>query len=215
MVLGLFTILFWAGFEQGGGLMALYAQDYTDRMLMGFEVPAAWFQSLNPLFIIILSPLLAGLWSRMKDREPSSPVKFAFGLIFLGVGFVCMIGAVLEQQTAGSASMMWLVGAFFFHTLGELCLSPVGLSMVTKLSPVRMGALMMGAWFAFIALANYLAGMIGSLVGEAGAMSVFGGIAITGVLGGLLLLIFAGKLVDWMHGAESRHAPLNTQLNEG
>lgn len=215
MVLGLFTILFWAGFEQGGGLMALYAQDYTDRMLMGFEVPAAWFQSLNPLFIIILSPLLAGLWSRMKDREPSSPVKFAFGLIFLGVGFVCMIGAVLEQQTAGSASMMWLVGAFFFHTLGELCLSPVGLSMVTKLSPVRMGALMMGAWFAFIALANYLAGMIGSLVGEAGAMSVFGGIAITGVLGGLLLLVFAGKLVDWMHGAESRHAPLNTQLNEG
>ncbi|HAR06929.1 MAG TPA: dipeptide/tripeptide permease, partial [Cobetia sp.] len=83
MVLGLFTILFWAGFEQGGGLMALYAQDYTDRMLMGFEVPAAWFQSLNPLFIILLSPLLAGLWTRMDNREPSSPVKFAFGLIAL------------------------------------------------------------------------------------------------------------------------------------
>lgn len=216
LVLGLFTILFWAGFEQGGGLMALYAQDYTDRMLMGFEVPAAWFQSLNPLFIILLSPLLAGLWTRMNDREPSSPVKFAFGLIALGIGFVCMIGAVLEQKAAGSASMMWLVGAFFFHTLGELCLSPVGLSMVTKLSPVRMGALMIGAWFAFVALANYLAGMIGSLVGEAGAMSVFGGIAITGVLGGLLLLVFAGKLVDWMHGAESRHdGPLETQTSHG
>ncbi|AOM02286.1 MULTISPECIES: peptide MFS transporter [Cobetia] len=216
LVLGLFTILFWAGFEQGGGLMALYAQDYTDRMLMGFEVPAAWFQSLNPLFIILLSPLLAGLWTRMNDREPSSPVKFAFGLIALGIGFVCMIGAVLEQKSAGSASMMWLVGAFFFHTLGELCLSPVGLSMVTKLSPVRMGALMMGAWFAFVALANYLAGMIGSLVGEAGAMSVFGGIAITGVLGGLLLLVFAGKLVDWMHGAESRHdGPLEPQTSHG
>lgn len=204
LVMGLFTIIFWAGFEQAGGLMNLYTQNYTDRMLGGFEVPTAWFQSLNPFFIITLAPLVAAIWVKLGKREPSSPVKFAMGLLFLAVGFLFMIGAVLQQggDETVKTSMFWLVGAFLFHTLGELCLSPIGLSMVTKLAPLRLASLMMGAWFGFVALANYAAGMIGSYVGESGAMSIFGGIAITAVASAAILLVFANKLIYWMHGAE-------------
>lgn len=204
LVMGLFTIIFWAGFEQAGGLMNLYTQNYTDRMLGSFEVPTAWFQSLNPFFIITLAPLVAAIWIKLGKREPSSPVKFAMGLLFLAVGFLFMIGAVLQQggDETVKTSMFWLVGAFLFHTLGELCLSPIGLSMVTKLAPLRLASLMMGAWFGFVALANYAAGMIGSYVGESGAMSIFGGIAITAVASAAILLVFANKLIYWMHGAE-------------
>jgi POT family proton-dependent oligopeptide transporter len=205
LVMGLFVIVFWAGFEQAGGLMNIYTQQYTDRMIGSFEVPAAWFQSLNPFFIITLAPVLAALWVKMGKKEPNSPVKFALALFFLALGFVCMVGAVMEQggDTSVKTSMLWLVGAFFFHTLGELCLSPIGLSMVTKLAPLRLASLMMGAWFGFNAIANYVAGLIGSHVGELGALSIFGGIAITATLSGVLLLMFSGTLVRWMHGAES------------
>ncbi|MGL5291816.1 MAG: peptide MFS transporter, partial [Vibrionaceae bacterium] len=204
LILGLFTIIFWAGFEQAGGLMNLYAQNYTDRMIGGFEVPTAWFQSLNPFFIIIFAPLVAMLWVKMGKNEPTSPVKFALGLIFLAIGFLSMVGAVLDQDGDMSVktSMFWLVGAYMFHTLGELCLSPIGLSMVTKLAPLRLASLMMGAWFGFNALANYAAGMIGSFVGNAGAMAVFGGIALAAVVSAVILLLFANRLVYWMHGAE-------------
>lgn len=126
LVMGLFTIIFWAGFEQAGGLMNLYTENYTDRMIGSFEVPTAWFQSLNPFFIITLAPLVAAIWVKLGQREPSSPVKFAMGLGFLALGFLFMIGAVLEQggDTTVKTSMFWLVGAFLFHTLGELCLLP-------------------------------------------------------------------------------------------
>ncbi len=215
LVMGLFTIIFWAGFEQAGGLMNLYTQNYTDRMLGGFEVPTAWFQSLNPFFIITLAPLVAAIWVKLGKREPSSPVKFAMGLLFLAVGFLFMIGAVLQQggDETVKTSMFWLVGAFLFHTLGELCLSPIGLSMVTKLAPLRLASLMMGAWFGFVALANYAAGMIGSYVGESGAMSIFGGIAITAVASAAILLVFANKLIYWMHGAEG-HAEEPTHTTD-
>ena len=180
LVLGLFTIIFWAGFEQAGGLMNLYTQEYTDRMIGSFEVPTAWFQSLNPFFIITLAPIVAAIWIKLGSKEPNSPVKFAMGLLFLAVGFLFMIGAVLEQggDQAVKTSMFWLVGAYLFHTLGELCLSPIGLSMVTKLAPLRLASLMMGAWFGFVALANYIAGFVGSFVGESGPIAIFGGIFI-------------------------------------
>ncbi|WP_428772074.1 peptide MFS transporter [Vibrio sp.] len=205
LVMGLFVIVFWAGFEQAGGLMNIYTQQYTDRMLGDFEVPAAWFQSLNPFFIITLAPVLAALWVKLGKREPNSPVKFAMALFFLAIGFICMVGAVMEQggDTSVKTSMLWLVGAFFFHTLGELCLSPIGLSLVTKLAPLRLASLMMGAWFGFNAIANYVAGLIGSHVGELGAMAIFGGIAVTAAICGVMLLLCANSLVCWMHGAES------------
>lgn len=207
MLMGLFVIVFWAGFEQAGGLMNIYTQQYTDRMLGSFEVPAAWFQSLNPFFIITLAPVIAALWVKLGKREPNSPVKFALALFFLAIGFLCMVGAVLEQggDTTVKTSMLWLVGAFFFHTLGELCLSPIGLSMVTKLAPLRLASLMMGAWFGFNAIANYVAGLVGSQVGELGAMQIFSGIAVAAAVSGAILLLFANKLVSWMHGAEGSH----------
>ncbi|WP_319536450.1 peptide MFS transporter [uncultured Vibrio sp.] len=205
LVMSLFTIVFWAGFEQAGGLMNIYTQQYTDRMIGSFEVPAAWFQSLNPFFIITLAPVLAVLWVKLGKREPNSPVKFAMAMFFLALGFLCMVGAVLEQggDTTVKTSMLWLVGAFFFHTLGELCLSPIGLSLVTKLAPLRLASLMMGAWFGCNAIANYVAGYVGSHVGELGAMAIFSGIAASATVSGLILLLFSNTLVRWMHGAES------------
>ncbi|MBR9874049.1 MAG: peptide MFS transporter [Vibrionaceae bacterium] len=205
LVMSLFTIVFWAGFEQAGGLMNIYTQQYTDRMIGSFEVPAAWFQSLNPFFIITLAPVLAVLWVKLGKREPNSPVKFALAMFFLALGFLCMVGAVLEQggDTTVKTSMLWLVGAFFFHTLGELCLSPIGLSLVTKLAPLRLASLMMGAWFGCNAIANYVAGYVGSHVGELGAMAIFSGIAASATISGLILLLFSNTLVHWMHGAES------------
>lgn len=205
LVMSLFTIVFWAGFEQAGGLMNIYTQQYTDRMIGGFEVPAAWFQSLNPFFIITLAPVLAVLWVKLGTREPNSPVKFAMAMFFLALGFLCMVGAVMEQggDTTVKTSMLWLVGAFFFHTLGELCLSPIGLSLVTKLAPLRLASLMMGAWFGCNAIANYVAGYVGSHVGELGAMAIFSGIAVTATVSGVILLLFSNTLVRWMHGAES------------
>ncbi|MBN3495239.1 peptide MFS transporter [Vibrio neptunius] len=205
LVMSLFTIVFWVGFEQAGGLMNIYTQQYTDRMIGGFEVPAAWFQSLNPFFIITFAPLLAVLWVKLGKREPNSPVKFALAMFFLALGFLCMVGAVMEQggDTTVKTSMLWLVGAFFFHTLGELCLSPIGLSLVTKLAPLRLASLMMGAWFGCNAIANYVAGYVGSHVGELGAFAIFSGIAVTAILSGVILLLFSNTLVRWMHGAES------------
>lgn len=209
MIMCTFVIVFWAGFEQAGGLMNLYAQQYTDRMIGDFEVPAAWFQSLNPFFIIICAPILASIWVKMGPKEPKSPIKFAMAMVFLALGFVCMLGAAFQQggDLTVKTSMMWLVGAYFFHTLGELCLSPIGLSMVTKLAPLRLASLMMGAWFGANAIANYLAGFIGSKIGEAGPVAIFGGIAGTAIVAGILLLLCSNKLIYWMHGAEGDVIP--------
>ncbi|PQJ88674.1 MULTISPECIES: peptide MFS transporter [Aliivibrio] len=207
MVMGLFVIVFWAGFEQAGGLMNIYSQQYTDRMIGSFEVPAAWFQSLNPFFIIVCAPLIAMLWVKLGPKEPSSPIKFALALFFLAIGFLCMVGAVMEQggDLTVKTSMYWLVGAYFFHTLGELCLSPIGLSLVTKLAPLRLASLMMGTWFGFNAISNYIAGIVGSHVESLGALDIFAGIAIAATISGILLLTISGTLIRWMHGAEKAH----------
>ncbi len=213
LVLGLFTIIFWAGFEQAGGLMNIYTNDFTNRVLGSFEVPTTWFQSLNPLFIVVFAPVIASLWVRLGPREPTSPVKFALALVLLGIGFLFMVGAVLQQggDPSVKTSMIWLLGAYFFHTMGELCLSPIGLSMVTKLAPLRLASLMMGAWFGFTAMANYLAGFIGSLIGHGdeasqveNAMAIFGGLASAAFISAVLCWLLADRLVTWMHGAESK-----------
>ena len=215
MVMGLFTVIFWAGFEQAGGLMNLFTNEFTDRTIGTFEVPTTWFQSLNAMFIVIFAPLVATIWIKLGRNEPNSPVKFALGLILLAIGFLFMMGAVLEMDGDASikSSMWWLVGAYFFHTMGELCLSPIGLSMVTKLAPLRIASLMMGAWFLFMAVANKVGGIVGSFIGSHGAgkeeqlvnaMSIFSGIAITAAISGIILYFMADKLVDWMHGAEDK-----------
>ncbi|WP_150137422.1 peptide MFS transporter [Candidatus Enterovibrio altilux] len=206
VIMGLFVVIFWAGFNQADGLMNIYCQQHTDRMIGAFEVPAAWFQSLNPMFVIIFAPLFAMLWRYLGDNEPSSPIKSAMGMWFLAVGFICMIGAVMQQDSDISvkASMWWLVAAYFFHTLGELCLSPISLSLITKLAPLRLLSVTMGAWFSSSAIANYIAGFIGSHVGDAGPLTIFGGIGITAVIAGILFVMCSSTLVEWMHGAEKK-----------
>ncbi len=222
-IMGVFTIVFWAGFEQAGGLMNLYAKDFTDRDVMGFEVPATWFQSVNAIFIVIFAPVIASIWIKMGSNEPNSPVKFGLGLLFLAVGFLFMIGAAVQQggDISVKTSMIWLILAYLFHTLGELCLSPIGLSMVTKLAPIRLASLMMGLWFGFTALANKVAGFVGQFVGEGeeqvnNALNIFAGIAITAVISAVIMFLISGTLVRWMHGAEgpSHKATEEEKLDE-
>jgi POT family proton-dependent oligopeptide transporter len=208
-MLFVFVVLFWAAFEQAGGLMNLYASEKTDRMVGSFEVPAGWFQSVNPLFIVLLGPLFSGLWSGLarRGRKPPTPRKMASGLVLTGIGFLFMVAATFQSDGGAKASMWWLVLAYLFHTMGELCISPVGLSMVTKLAPLRLASLMMGVWFLINFVANWLAGIIGSYAESLGELSIFGGLAGTLFAFAVVLWMLSGMLVRWMHGAEDvRHA---------
>lgn len=208
-MLFVFVMLFWASFEQAGGLMNLYASEKTNRLLGSFEVPAGWFQSMNPLFIVLLAPLFGMLWVNMSKKGKgglSTPHKMIMGLVLTGIGFLFMVGAVFDQQAHGKASMIWLTLAYLFHTMGELCISPVGLSMVTKLAPLRLASVMMGVWFLINFFANLLAGYIGVFAEKAGELTVFAGLAAVLGLFAVVLWFVAGKLVYWMHGAENNAA---------
>jgi proton-dependent oligopeptide transporter, POT family len=205
LIVSAFVILFWTGFEQAGGLMNLYTDRKVDRAVLGWTVPTTWFQSFNSWFIVILGVPFAALWTWLgkKGKDPSIPTKMAFGLILLGVGFVFMLGASKESEMTGKASILWVAAAYLFHTMGELCLSPVGLSMVSKLAPKRYASMLMGTWFLANAIANKLAGVIGSKAGKLGEFAIFGGIAATAALGGLVLLALSGTLRRMMHGADT------------
>jgi len=208
-MLFVFVVLFWAAFEQAGGLMNIYAQEKTDRMVGAFEVPAGWFQSLNPLFIVLLAPIFSAMWGKLgkTGHNPATPRKMVLGLVLTGIGFLAMVAAVYEHAATGKASMSWLVIAYFFHTTGELCISPVGLSMVTKLAPLRLASLMMGVWFLINFVANWLAGIIGSYAESLGELAIFGGLAATLFVFAVVLWLLSGLLVRWMHGAEDlKHA---------
>ncbi len=165
----LLVIVFWGAFEQAGGLMNIYALEKTNRTLpfslplIGSEVPASWFQALNALFIIIFGVLIANFWAKrkIKNKEASSLFKMATGVVIMGLGFLFMAGAAWQYENEGAAAMYWLVLAYLLHTIGELCSSPVALSFITKLSPVRYASLMMGVYFAATGLGNKMAGVIG------------------------------------------------------
>ncbi|TMM46860.1 peptide MFS transporter [Colwellia ponticola] len=212
LIMSMFSVIFWAGFEQAGGLFTIYASDFTDRTIFGFEVAASSFQSLNALFIIMLAPLVASVWIKMGSNEPTSPKKFALAMVFLALGFFVMLWATMVQggDVTVKVSMLFLVFAYLFHTLGELCLSPIGLSMVTKLAPLKFTSVLMGIWFLFTALSNKLAGFIGSFVGEGqemvdNAANIFMGVGLAALITGAIIFLSAGKLVEWMHGAEGAH----------
>jgi len=168
-ILFVFAAIFWSAFEQAPTSLNLFARDFTDRMIGSFEIPATWFQSVNSFFIFLLAPFFASIWVRMasRGRELSSPAKFALGLFFAGIGFVIMIFAANSVVSSGGSikvSAWWLVASYFFQTVGELCLSPVGLSSMTKLSPRRFVGQMMGIWFLASALGNLIAGLVGGHV---------------------------------------------------
>jgi POT family proton-dependent oligopeptide transporter len=161
-ILFLFSAMFWSGFEQAGSTLNLFAERFTDRSIMGWEIPTGYFQSINSLFIIIFAPFFAALWVWLgrKHLEPSSPLKFTFGLLLLGLGFFVMYFATKIAASGDLAAPSWLIITYLLHTFGELSLSPVGLSLVTKLAPKNYGGQMMGIWFLSVALGNLFAGII-------------------------------------------------------
>jgi POT family proton-dependent oligopeptide transporter len=163
LILFLAAAVFWSGFEQAGSTLNLFASRYTDRVIHAFdyEIAAGWFQSFNAVFIIIFAPMFASMWVALARRnlDPSIPVKFALGLIILGIGFSVMIFAARLVADGGVAAPTWLISTYLLHTFGELCLSPVGLSSVTKLAPKRFVGQMMGIWFLGASLGNLIAGL--------------------------------------------------------
>jgi POT family proton-dependent oligopeptide transporter len=203
-IIAVFVVLFWMGFEQAGGLMNLYTDQKVDRGLFGWQIPTTWFQNFNSAFIVLLAPLMAALWSRLaaRGKDPNVAVKMAFGLIFMGLGFLFMVGASRESALMGKAAAWWVIMAYLFHTVGELCLSPVGLSMVTKVAPARMVSAMMGVWFLANAAANKLSGVVGGYSEQMGEFNVFLSLVAVGVLGGGLLWALSGKVKSLMHGTD-------------
>jgi POT family proton-dependent oligopeptide transporter len=169
IVLFLFATIFWSAFEQAPTSLNLFAADFTDRVIFGWEVPILWLQAVNSLFVILLAPVFAAVWIALgkRNRDLSSPAKFTVGLLFAGVGFLIMVAAANKVIAGGEAvrvSMMWLTVCYFLLTLGELALSPVGLSSMTKLAPRKYVGQMMGVWFMAAALGNLIAGLVGGHV---------------------------------------------------
>ena len=153
------AVLFWAVFEQAGTTLTLFADELTRTEILGQPFPSSWFQSVNALFVIALAPFFAWLWVALGTRQPSVALKFVFGLIFLGLSFALMVPAA-QGIVAGKVSPWWLVGVYFLQTLGEMCLSPVGLSTMSKLAPARLTGLVLGVWFLATALGNKLSGTL-------------------------------------------------------
>jgi len=163
-----FVIFFWSAFEQAGASLTFFADEQTQRDLGFFVVPASFFQSLNSVFVVGFAPLLAWLWVRLGKHDPSSPTKMALGLFLLALGYLWLAFGVKDVQPGIKVSMIWLLGMYALHTLGELCLSPIGLSLVNKLAPLKFASMLMAVWFTANAFANYLAGALSKLYPEAG-----------------------------------------------
>jgi POT family proton-dependent oligopeptide transporter len=162
LIMGLFVVFFWMGFEQAGGTMNLFADKQTDRTIFGWDMPASYFQAINPLAIVALGPFLSMFWTRLDSSRYAipTPAKMGLGMIILGLGFIVLAIADGRAQSVGKVGPEWLFFVYVIHTVGELFLSPIGLSMVTKLAPARLAAMLLGLWYPANALANYLAGSL-------------------------------------------------------
>jgi proton-dependent oligopeptide transporter, POT family len=210
IVFVLCAALFWAGFEQAGSSLNLFARDYTDRSLFGgwfasHEHPTSWYQSVNPVYIIVLSPVFAWIWVALGRRnlDPSAPAKFGLGLIQVGIGFAVMMLAAELVGASGKVAPTWLVMTYLLHTMGELCFSPIGLSNVTKLAPARYSGQMMGTWFLGTAIGNLAAGLIGGHLGASTAAEMpheFLIMTVAAIAGGVLMLAASRTLRRWMGG---------------
>jgi POT family proton-dependent oligopeptide transporter len=205
--------LFWAGFEQAATTFNLFAQDYTDRSLLGGMFPdgvhpASWYQSANPIFVVLFAPFFAWIWVALGTRnlDPSAPAKFGIGLLLLGFGFlVIMWAAQLIVASGNDVAPTWLLMTYLLHTFGELCLSPVGLSNITKIAPKRYVGQMIGTWFLGSAVGNAVAGLVGGHVGSSDAAAMpdqFLQMALIGGGAGVLLLLFSRTLNRWMGEAK-------------
>ena len=205
-IMAFFTIFFWAAFEQAGAALNLFAYEYTNRVITlgswSWEIPANWFQSLNPLYIVIFAPLFSKLWISLakKGKEPSTPAKFVVSLWLLAAGFAVMLLGAFALIGNAKISLFYLAFTYLFHTFGELCISPVGKSMVTKLAPARFVSLLMGVWFLSNAAANKLAGVYSGYFQKISNVQFFLWLVVVPlVVSGILLLSMKG-IKKWMHG---------------
>lgn len=188
-MLFVFNILFWAIYEQGGSSLNIFASKCVDTNIFGWSFPSSWLQTFQAVFIILFAPIISVIWIKLGDSQPAAPVKFAIGIFLLGLGISLMVPASMLAAT-GKVSPLWLVGVFLFECLGELCLSPVGLSTVTKLAPARFASVTMGAWYLSISLGNYVAGSLSGLFDEkniSGMTTLFGSMAVAALVATLLM----------------------------
>jgi proton-dependent oligopeptide transporter, POT family len=188
----LFATLFWSAFEQAGSTLNLFAERFTNNEVFGFDYPASWYQSINSAFLWILAPVFAWLWIALgrRRREPTSPTKFTYGLFFVGVGFLVMVGAALSSGSGQTrVSPMWLLMVYLLHTIGELCLSPVGLSTMTKLAPARIVGQMMGVWFLASSMGNFIGGQVAGVFEKFPLPWIFGAVFAVSMLFTLIAVL--------------------------
>ncbi|MGA4500807.1 peptide MFS transporter [Bacillus bombysepticus] len=206
VILTCFVVFFWAGFEQAGSSLTLYTNKFVDRTIFGWEVPTSWFQSVNPAFIVLLAPLVSMLWlklSKTKRGDLKVPTKMALGMILLGIGYLVLTLAVLktgsnETDITVKANLLFIIITYMFHTIGELFLSPIGLSMVSAIAPVKLASLLMGVWLAGSGMANWLAGKLASFTQSLGYLEVFASIGIIVIVLGFVLLLCSKKVASMM-----------------
>ena len=196
IVLFVGAALFWSGFEQAGSSFTLFAKEHTDRVIFGWEFPASWIQAINPLLIVVLSPFFAALWVNLGKRNlnPSTPVKFGLGLLQMSVGFAVLAWASVYVAAGEKVAPTWLLLTYLFHTMGELCLSPVGLAAVNKLSPARYQGMMFGMWFTASALGKLIAGLLAGHLAQddiAGMSDRFQFVFFTAAGAGIFMLLLA------------------------
>ena len=201
VILFVFASLFWGAYEQAGSTLNLFADRYTRLSVLGWKFPSSWLQSVQPIFVVILAPVFAWLWRWLGRHEPSSPAKFGFGLLFVGLAFLLLVPAGAMAQNAGiKVSPFWLVWAYFITELGELCLSPVGLSVVTKLSPARVVGLMMGVFFLSNAAGNKLAGWAAGFFSTTPLATLFGTVAAVTIGASAVLFLLVPSIRRLMGG---------------
>jgi POT family proton-dependent oligopeptide transporter len=194
--------IFWSVFEQAGSTLNLFADRSTRNELLGFNFPSSWFQSLNPLFIIVFAPMFAWLWVRLGTRQPPAPTKFAIGLIGAGLGFVLLVPAATAASPGALVTPMWLTTAYLIHTWAELCLSPVGLSSMTKLAPPRIVGSMMGVWFLGASVGNFMAGQMASFYEQMPLARLLGTVALLPIGAGIALLLLSRRFTRLMGGVQ-------------
>ena len=191
VILFLFSIVFWACYEQAGSSFTLFADRFTNRYIFGREFPASWYQSSPALFVVLLTPIFVLLWRKMGERQPSSPVKFSVGLLFVGLGAALLLVASLFTAGGAKVGPWWLVGVYALQTIGEICLYPVGLSTTTKLAPQRVAGLMMGIYFLSISFGNFAAGITASYFGaksQEALIGLFSKISAAPIIAALVML---------------------------
>ena len=194
------SCIFWAVFEQAGSTLNLFALEKTDNRIGSFNMPASWYQAINAMFIVTLAPVFAWLWLSLGTREPSSPAKFVWALLLVGLGFMVLAVGARISDAGIKVSPIWLLITYLLHTMGELCLSPVGLSAMTKLAPTRVAGLMMGVWFLSISIGNYIGGRVASLYEALPLTVLFVIVGAMAVVVGAALALFIRPMVRLMGG---------------